>query len=118
MSRKIVIPSLLLQPVLIAMIAGVARAMVYVVNPSVENGDAWIGSLLAGAFVGSIAAGIAAKAWPETDGTNADRNISWGGFSFEISGGGGGDAGCDGDAGGGDSGGGDGGGGDGGGGGK
>ncbi len=93
---------MLLQPVLIAVVAGVARAMVYVVNPMAENGDVWVGSLLTGVFVGSIAAGIAAKAWPQTDGTNLDRGISLGGFAVEISGGVGGDVVCDGDAGGGD----------------
>ncbi len=100
----------------------VVRALVYVVNPLAENSDAWVGSLLAGAVVGSIAAGIASKAWPETDGTNVDRGISWGGFSIEISGGGdvghyghgddavGGDGGVGGDGSGGDGGGGGGGG--------
>lgn len=90
MKRKIVIPSLLLQLILVAVVASAARAVVYVVNPLAENGDAWVGCLLAGAFVGSIAAGLIARAWPETDDTNLDRGISWGGFSVEISGGGGG----------------------------
>lgn len=116
MKRKIVIPSLLLQPMLVAVVASVARAIVYVVNPLAENGDAWVGCVLAGAFAGSIATGLIARAWPETEDTNLDRGISWGGFSVEFSGGGGGDvhdhrdAGSD-DAGIGDAGGGDGGGG-------
>lgn len=117
MKRKIVIPSLLLQLILVAVVASVARAMVYVVNPIAENGDAWVGCLLAGAFAGSIAAGLIARAWPETDDTNLDRGISWGGFSVEISGGGGGDVHDHVDAGSGDAGIGDAGGGDGGGGG-
>ena len=117
MKRKIVIPALLLQLILVAVVASAARAVVYVVNPSGENCDAWVGCLLAGTFVGSIAAGLVARAWPATGDANQDRGFSWGGFSIEISGGGGGDAHHFGDAGAGDSDGG-GGGGDGGGGGK
>jgi len=103
MKRKIVIPSLLLQLILVAVVASAARAVVYVVNPLGENGDAWVGCLLAGTFVGSIAAGLVARAWPATGDTNLDRGLSWGGFSIEISGGGGGDAHHFGDDGSGDS---------------